>query len=437
MALWVYTWLTLAYAGALEDGITALREGRNADATRLLTAATTAAPENVDAWWQLGWADYAQKDFAGAVTAWEHVAKLDPNHAELSQWLPAARIRKTWQFTALITADVPTVADKQVTVTFSAGGDTMMGSNLKKGPEGVSPDSGKGLFVDSAAWFKAADVGFLNLEGPLADDLPGTKCAPNSTDCHAFRTPTDQVAALTFAGIDVVQLANNHAMDLGVPGMESTMKVLDAAGIAHGGRYGDLAIVERDGLKIAVVGSHSGSCCVNVNELDEVARAVQWADSQADLVVFAFHGGQEGASARHVTGKTEIAWGEPRGDVKALAHAAIDAGADLVIGTGPHVLRAMEVYRGRFVAYSLGNYTGYKQFGTGGGYGGTTVVLDVELAKNGVVVAAKLHPMALDASSVPHADPTGAGIAQINELSAADFPTTGVTVDADGTVHWK
>jgi poly-gamma-glutamate capsule biosynthesis protein CapA/YwtB (metallophosphatase superfamily) len=280
-------------------------------------------------------------------------------------------------------------------------------------------------------------VAFLNLEGPLADGLPSTKCGPTSTSCYAFRTPTRFAGALQRAGLDLASLANNHAMDVGAGGQESTMKALDAVGIAHAGRYGDTALIDVKGIKVALVAAHSGTCCLNVNELEEVRAAVALADRDADIVLFSFHGGAEGANARHVPGKTEVAWGEQRGDVRALAHAAVDAGADLVLGHGPHVLRAMEVYRGRLVAYSLGNFMGYRQFGTAGGYGATSVLLEAEIAANGVLVSAKLHPLLLDSDSVPHPDPAGTAFTHVAELSKEDLGAAGVSVGPDGTLSWS
>jgi hypothetical protein len=107
-----------------------------------------------------------------------------------------------------------------------------------------------------------------------------------------------------------------------------------------------------------------------------------------------------------------------------------------VLGHGPHVLRAMEVYRGRLIAYSLGNFCGYRQFGTGGGYGGTTVIVEAELGSTGALVAARLVPVALDGQGVPQPDPSGLGLKHVAELSAADFPATGVQVTDDGTLSW-
>jgi poly-gamma-glutamate capsule biosynthesis protein CapA/YwtB (metallophosphatase superfamily) len=313
----------------------------------------------------------------------------------------------------------------------------MMGSDLRKGAAGLPPGDGSALFDDVRPLLQGADVAFLNLEGPLADGLPSSKCGPGSSSCYAFRTPTRFAGALRGAGVDLASLANNHAFDLGSAGQASSMAALDAVGVAHAGRWGEVARVEHDGVKIAMVAAHSGVCCLNVNEIRELQAAVVEADRDADIVVFSFHGGKEGASARHVPGEVEVAWGERRGDVKALARAVIDAGADLVLGHGPHVLRAMEVYRGRLVAYSLGNFMGYRQFGTSGGYGGRTVLLEAELAGNGVLVSAKLHPLALDGDSVPRPDPSGAALQDVRELSAADFPETGVKVAEDGTLSWS
>ena len=209
------------------------------------------------------------------------------------------------------------------------------------------------------------------------------------------------------------------------------MAALDAAGIAHAGRYGDVGTVKHGELSIAFVAAHSGSCCLNVNRIAEVQQAIVQADRDHDLVVFSFHGGAEGNGARHVPGKTEIAWGERRGDVRALSRAAVDAGADLVLGHGPHVLRAMEVYRGRLIAYSLGNFVGYKQFGRGE-YTGTSAILHAELAPNGAVRSVRLEPLVLDERSAPQPDPTGRAIEQVNALSAQDFPDSGLALDADG-----
>ena len=419
-----------------EAGIAALQAGRADDARAHLEATLRVDPDDLRARWELGWARWKLGDLAGAAEAWEQVRAADPDWPEVDHWLGIARARAAVAAPPGPPAEVPLVA-AGARVRFAAAGDTMMGSDLRKGPDGVSPDDGVGVFEGVDAWLRAADIAFLNLEGPLADGLPDAKCRPDSTNCYAFRTPTGHTRALVEAGVDVVSLANNHAMDLGPAGMEATMAALDAAGIAHAGRYGDVALLEHGGVKVALVAAHSGSCCLNVNRPEEVAAAVRAADEVADIVVLSFHGGAEGAKHRHVPRALELAWGERRGDVHAVAHAAVDAGADLVLGHGPHVLRALEVYRGRLIAYSLGNFAGYKQFGTQGGYGGTSMVLEAELAQNGVLVGARVRPAALDGLGQPRPDPSGAALEQLRELMAADFPEGGLSLDEDGVLRWE
>lgn len=436
--LLLHFFLTIAHAQCeLSDALDLLKSGEAVQAESKLVACTTSEPDNITVWWELGWAHWVQDEFSESLVAWHKVKTLDPTWPELDKWMNKATKRASY------TKDVfrlESIVQEPVgpTISFMAAGDTMMGTNVRKGPAGLASGNGEELFVGVSDIFQRADISFLNLEGPLADDhIPVTKCGPDSTSCYAFRTPTRYVEALSSMGIDVVSLANNHAMDAGTAGMESTMSTLDAKGIQHAGRYGDIAIVEHDGITVGFVAAHSGSCCLNVNRLSEVTQAIHELDAKVDIVVLSFHGGAEGSAHRHVKNETEIAWGERRGNVKALAHAAIDAGADLVLGHGPHVLRAMEVYQNRLIVYSMGNFMGYKQFGTRGGYGGTSMIVEIELASNGVLSNASIHPMLLDRTSRPFPDPNGAAIQQVQELSDADFPHSNLQISETGQIQWK
>ena len=434
MAWWML-WAVAPDAGAtdlVEAAVTALRQDRLAVAEAWLLEAAEADEGNVEAWWALGWARYTAGRFAQAQTAWDRVAQLQPDRPEIELWRSAAATRARWQIDPGPLPEVD-LTPTGPTIRIVAGGDTMMGSDLVSADR-LPAGAGDALFDEVRPILTGADLAFVNLEGPLADGIGSRKCGAGSTSCYAFRTPSRFAATLVRAGIDAVSLANNHAFDLGAAGQEATMSALDGVGIAHAGRYGDVASIEASGLTVAVVAAHSGTCCLSVNHLDEVRSAIAEADRDHDLVILSFHGGAEGADHRHVPGRMEIAWGEQRGDVAALAHAAIDAGADLVFGHGPHVLRGMEVYRGRLVAYSLGNFVGYRAFGRAGGYGRRTVLLDVEVASNGAVVSGRIWPLALDRDAVPHLDPGGPALQDIAGLSAADFPDTGVGVGPDGTL---
>jgi poly-gamma-glutamate capsule biosynthesis protein CapA/YwtB (metallophosphatase superfamily) len=111
----------------------------------------------------------------------------------------------------------------------------------------------------------------------------------------------------------------------------------------------------------------------------------------------------------------------------------IDAGADLVIGHGPHVMRAMEFYQGRLIAYSLGNFAGYHALGYTGVVG-VTGILRVTLRRDGSFAAGTLVPTHMVAPGVPRMDPRKQAISLVSGLTKTDFPTTGARIGADGTV---
>ena len=201
-------------------------------------------------------------------------------------------------------------------------------------------------------------------------------------------------------------------------------------------RGSEVARFEAEGRKVHVVAAHSGGCCLNVNRIKDVQAAIKRERAAgADVVIFSFHGGAEGSKARHVPGKLELAWGEKRGNVKALARAAVDAGADVVIGHGPHVLRAMELYKGKLIAYSLGNFCGYRAFSVRSIYSRTSAILDIVIDEVGNFVRGKLVPLRLDQQARPRLDPEKHAFSQVSELGQKDFPDTYVSVGTDGTLQ--
>jgi hypothetical protein len=132
------------------------------------------------------------------------------------------------------------------------------------------------------------------------------------------------------------------------------------------------------------------------------------------------HAGAEGTAAAHVNRQMETFLGEARGDVWAFAHAVVDAGADLVLGHGPHRLRAAEIYRGRLIAYSLGNFCSWETFSLEGALG-ITALLGVELAANGVALRAELLSAKIIKPGRAHPDPAGEGLKIVRDLSSKDF----------------
>lgn len=237
------------------------------------------------------------------------------------------------------------------TIRIAAMGDIMMGN------EGALPsDGGAGIFKEVAPHLKDCDVVLGNLEGPLTDRGKPTKVAKDGRS-YVFRTPPSYVKHLKNAGFTMLTLANNHANDYGPEGRAQTKQVLEASGIGHTGAPGQISVQNVKGMRVAFIGLAPNSGCQNINDIaGAVALVRREAAKPNTLVVVTFHGGAEGPAHMRLPDGPEMYLGEKRGDLRKLSHAVIDAGADLVIGHGPHVPRGVEVYKERLIAYSLGNF---------------------------------------------------------------------------------
>jgi poly-gamma-glutamate capsule biosynthesis protein CapA/YwtB (metallophosphatase superfamily) len=304
----------------------------------------------------------------------------------------------------------------------------MMGTTVPEGK--LPPDDGAHLLDGVAALMKDADLTFANFEGPLCDIGETTKCRKGG-NCFAFRTPTAYAKYLVAAGVDFGSTANNHSGDFGEVCRRETEKTLDAHGIAWSGPPGSIGHVKANGRRVALVAFHTSSSCNDVNDLPAAKKLVQQARADADVVIVSFHGGAEGTNATRVKDGAERYLGENRGDLKAFAHGVIDAGADLVIGHGPHVLRGMEVYKDHLIAYSLGNFATYGRFDLSGPLA-VSVVLEVTLDGRGHFAGGQLFATKQEGKGVPTTDASGRGIAMVKDLTAKDFPKTGVVVADDG-----
>jgi poly-gamma-glutamate capsule biosynthesis protein CapA/YwtB (metallophosphatase superfamily) len=312
-----------------------------------------------------------------------------------------------------------------------AVGDVMLGTEV---PEGhLAPDDGAHLLDHVRPLLEDADLTFVNLEGPLCDAGETKKCK-TKRNCYAFRSPTRYGRYLVEAGVDLASTANNHSGDFGEECRRATEATLDGLGIKWSGPPGSVATVEARGKRVALVAFHTSAACNDVNNHPAAERLVKAAKANHDLVVVSFHGGAEGAKASRVKEGKEQFHGENRGDLRAFTHRVIDAGADLVLGHGPHVVRAIEVYRGRLIAYSLGNFATYGRFDLSGrlGWG---MVLEVELADDGTFVEGKIFPTWQEGRGVPHPDEKGRAIAEVRRLSGEDFPHTGALIAEDGSIR--
>ena len=278
------------------------------------------------------------------------------------------------------TTPPPKKVDRRV-VSLAAVGDTMLGSTPTLPP---SPET----YFAAVRSELRGDIVFGNLEGTLTDVSSG-KCAPNAENCFAFRAPPAYAHDLRLAGFTVMNDANNHSYDFGPSGQADTVDALHAAGIDQTGLPGEITVVHAGGLRVAMLGFAPYSDTASLLDMPAARALIERADALADIVVVAIHAGAEGTGAMHMTGGDESYVGENRGDAEGFAHMAIDTGADLVLGSGPHVLRGMELYHGRLIAYSLGNFAGYHNFALDGVLA-ESAILHVRLSPHGAFLSGRL-----------------------------------------------
>jgi poly-gamma-glutamate capsule biosynthesis protein CapA/YwtB (metallophosphatase superfamily) len=297
----------------------------------------------------------------------------------------------------------------------------------------MAPSSDSTHFFSRVRYGLAGDVVLGNLEGTLATGGE-SKCKSTSTDCFAFRAPPAYSGLLKSAGFTILNLANNHADDYGQIGRIQTLRALRRYGLRETGRPGEITVVRAHGIRIAVLGFAPYPWAQRLTNIGAAKRLVRRASARADVVIVAMHAGAEGTAHQHVTPGTEVFLGENRGNSVAFSHAVIDAGADLVVGSGPHVLRGMEWYRGRLIAYSLGNFAGYKVFSLGGRLS-TSAILQLTLRGNGTIENASLVATRMVDDGVPALDPSKEAYAVIRSLSSEDFGSAGATISSTGTIR--
>lgn len=325
-------------------------------------------------------------------------------------------------------------------------------------PDGVPPDSGRGLLARARPSL-SGDLVVGNFEGVLADSGTPTKCLvkvrvkptqrgratrqPAETlatrpNCYAFRTPKMLAPRLVDAGFTHMNLANNHANDLGPGGRASTENTLDSLGIRLYGPLGKIAIdtIRRGDstTTVGLLGFTTYPYAYDLLDIERSAAVVDSLDSRVDLLIVTFHGGAEGVKALHTGVAAESLGAEPRGDLRRWARAVIDAGADAVIGHGPHVLRGMEFYRGRLIAYSLGNFLTYRGFNLSGPLG-ITGVLQLEFNGDGTLRKAGLVPMVQPPRQGPVPDADRAALDLVRRLSQEDFGSTAAVITPTGEIR--
>ncbi|MGB5489535.1 MAG: CapA family protein [Woeseiaceae bacterium] len=326
-------------------------------------------------------------------------------------------------------ASVP--AKSALRISIASVGDMMIGTDYPRNH--LPDDDGISFLASVAPFLSAADLAFGNLEGVLLDGGEPVKKCSNPAACYLFRSPTRYAQHYRAAGFDVLSLANNHARDFGEEGRDSSMLAIAAAGMHHSGRVDDFASIEVDGLRIAVLAYAVTKNSNMLLDYDLAFSTVADFAASHDIVIVSFHGGAEGADVTHVPFADEEYYGEPRGDVVWFARGVVDAGADLVIGHGPHVVRGMERYKGRLIAYSLGNFATYYGISVAG-IKGIAPILTTTLDGYGAFVDGDIVSTIQLRPAGPSVDPKNRALDLIRGLSQDDFGKSGLTFLPDGKV---
>jgi poly-gamma-glutamate capsule biosynthesis protein CapA/YwtB (metallophosphatase superfamily) len=316
------------------------------------------------------------------------------------------------------------------TINITAVGDIMLGSAFPS-KLNLPPDDAIHSFkeVDS---FLTGDIVFGNLEGCFLNSGNSNKCKGiNPNNCYAFRMPDRYAGIYKKAGFNVLSVANNHVGDFDAKGRKNTAKLLDSLQINYAGQLDKPFIIfEKDGVTYGFCAFAPNENTVSIKNIDSAKLLVAALKKQVDIVIVSFHGGGEGSKFERVTRKTEIFYKENRGNVYAFAHGVIDAGADVVLGHGPHVTRAVEVYKNKFIAYSLGNFCTYGMFSLKGP-NGFAPLLQLKVNAKGDFLFADVISVKQDKINRLTVDQESTAFKKMQALTQLDFPENNLKFEAN------
>ncbi|MDB9312656.1 CapA family protein [Spirulina sp. CS-785/01] len=315
------------------------------------------------------------------------------------------------------------------TITIKAVGDTILGTNY---PAYQLPANPASLFQNIQSYLTEADFVFGNFESTITN-YPHSAKTPVSGRVYAFRSPPEHAQILSDAGFNILSVANNHSYDFTLQGFQDTMQNLENVGIEAVGEKGQIVYTKVNGITVAWIGFSYLGYHNSINNLNQGRNLVNQAQENAEIIIISVHGGAEGRNALRTRNQTEIYLNENRGNMVNFSRAMINHGADLILGHGPHVPRALELHENRLIAYSLGNFIGYRTLNTSG-ENGYSLILEVELDETGNFLGGTIIPLRLSGEGVPRFDPENRTIQLIRRLTQSDFPNTPLLIQETGEI---
>lgn len=270
-------------------------------------------------------------------------------------------------------------------------------------------------FEDFMPHLAQADLVLGNLEGAITNEkTPRKPFVPGRS--YSFRFPVDTAAILKAANFHLISIANNHSNDYGANGFADTQKYLADEGIAHTGLNGSYEILQVKGMRIGIVALSHYPKYNNVNNLTATAELVSKVRAKSDLVVLYYQLGGEGEKAVLLTDSQEVFLGEQRGNARKFAAAMIDAGAGVLIGHGPHVIRAAECIKGVPVLHSVGNFVSSGGLSTRR-LSSVSLLPELLFDSKAQFRAIRVIPVVFDAERLPGLDASGRAVHLINWLN--------------------
>lgn len=384
--------------------------------------------KNSDCHWEIGWTYYKKPQWKKVKYHWEQSIQFSHSKKEiklrtkfLDEAIEMAKVEE------LVKADQNLVEfdkKKKSFLTLSFAGDTMMGTSY---PEPNLPQIKNNELFSIIKNKSHSDITFLNLEGPICDTGESIKCSKDKERCYSFRTPSTFTKYLK-PYFNVVSLANNHIMDFGKACYDETVSHLEKHDIKYSDGFTNNAIFKYKAKEVIFVSFYTHEKYDhNFFNIKAAKKIIKNLKRKNKIIVVSFHAGAEGHKAMRIPFKMETYLKQKRGNVVRFSHAVIDAGADIVVGHGPHVLRGIEIYKKKIIMYSLGNFYTYGNFNLLG-YLKYGALIDISIDENGhfqqgqvFSTIQKEGELKLDASN------TSAKI--IKALTDLDFPKHKIKFD--------
>ncbi len=342
--------------------------------------------------------------------------------------------------TVLIKTPKPKLKNKPLTpqknICITGVGDIMLGTNFPS-PDYLPPDDGNNLLSETSDFLIGSDIVFGNLEGSFLNSGECIKSCSDPKNCYAFRMPESYIKNLNKAGFNLLSIANNHIGDFGLAGREKTIELLTKNNINFAGvDTHPSTTFTKNKIKYGFCAFAPNAGTPDLRDIEKACETVKELSRICDIVIVSFHGGAEGAENRHITREVETFYGENRGNVYEFSHKVIDAGADIVFGHGPHISRAIELYKNRFITYSMGNFCTYGRFNLRG-LNGIAPLFKLNVDEKGVFLSGKIIPLIQKYKKGPEPDEKKLAIKEISELTSQDFPETKLIISDDGLISKK